>query len=241
MSRANLHFQTFPFSYEISRSRRKTLVIYVRSGKVEVRCPLQAPSTWIHAFLHEKTPWILQQLSLQRLKLRERLVIADNRLVPFFGKPRLIQVIISERQHVVLKGDKLYIFIQARNRDRLEKLFNAWLMEQAREYMTTQTIKYARELGVQDKLKDVVFRKTRSKWGHCCADGRIQYNWLIMLAPDAIIDYMICHETCHLLQMNHSAAYWRLVESVCPDYRQYVAWLKQHEHRLWPSQDAATA
>jgi predicted metal-dependent hydrolase len=239
MSRANLHFQTFPFSYEISRSRRKTLVIYVRSGKVEVRCPLQAPSSWIHAFLHEKTPWILQQLSLQRLKLRERLVIADQRLVPFFGKPRLIQVVISERQHVLLKGDELYIFVQARNRDRLEKLFNAWLMEQAREYMTTQTIKYARELGVQDKLKDVVFRKTRSKWGHCCADGRIQYNWLAMMAPREVVNYLIAHETSHLRHLDHSPRFWNTVSSLCSDYKALRTWLADNGHRFWTSSNTA--
>src|SRR5690606_38337462 len=133
--------------YEVSRSRRKTLVIYVKSGKVDVRCPLKAPSSWINGFLLEKTPWILEQLALQRMKLRERLVIADNRYVPFLGKPRLIQVVISDKQKVLLRGERLYMFVQARNRDRLEKLFNAWLLEQAREYMTTQTIKYARELG----------------------------------------------------------------------------------------------
>src|SRR5690606_30403452 len=197
MSRANLRITPFPFPYEITRMRRKTLVIYVKSGKVEVRCPLKAPSWWINTFLLEKTPWILEQLALQRAKLRERLVIAHNREVCFLGKPRLIQVVISTRQKVLLRGDTLYMFVQERNRDRLEKLFNAWLLEQAREYMTTQTIKYARLLGVQRKLKDVVFRKTRSKWGHCCADGTIQYNWLAMMAPREVVNYLIAHETSH--------------------------------------------
>jgi len=218
--------------------RRKTLVIYVKSGKVEVRCPLKAPSWWINTFLLEKTPWILEQLALQRAKLRERLVIAHNREVCFLGKPRLIQVVISTRQKVLLRGDTLYMFVQERNRDRLEKLFNAWLLEQAREYMTTQTIKYARLLGVQRKLKDVVFRKTRSKWGHCCADGTIQYNWLAMMAPREVVNYLIAHETSHLRHLDHSPNFWDTVKSLCFNYKEHKTWLSDNGHRFWTASPA---
>src|SRR5690606_20712779 len=102
-----LEAPTFPFEYEVVRSRRKTLVIYVKSGKVEVRSPLRASSTWIHGFLREKSPWILAQLASQKLKQKERLVIADNRLVPFLGHSRRIQVVLSSQQKVQLKGEHL--------------------------------------------------------------------------------------------------------------------------------------
>lgn len=233
MSRANLKFPIFPFSYEISRSRRKTLVIYVKSGKVEVRSPLKASSSWIQTFLQEKTPWILEQLAVQRLKLRERLVIANNRSVPFLGKPRLIQVVLSDRQRVILKGDILYMFVQAKNRDKLEKMFNTWLLEQAREYMATQTIKYARLLGVERKLREVVFRKTRSKWGHCCQDGTIQYNWLAMMAPRDVVNYLVAHETSHLRHLDHSQRFWDTVKSVCTNYKELKIWLADNGHRFW--------
>jgi len=238
MSRAHLRFPIFPFNYEISRSRRKTLVIYVKSGKVEVRSPLKASSSWIHAFLLEKTPWILEQLTLQRMKLRERLVIADNRYVPYLGTPRLIQVVISSRQKVILKGDRLYLFVQENRRDKLEKLFNAWLMEQAKEYMATQTIRYARILGVERKLKDVVFRKTRSKWGHCCQDGTIQYNWLAMMAPRDVVNYLIAHETSHLRHLDHSQKFWDTVKSLCTNYKEHKTWLSDNGHRFWTGSTA---
>ncbi|MGA0805756.1 MAG: M48 family metallopeptidase [Pseudohongiellaceae bacterium] len=233
MSKAELRAPTFPFSFELNRMRRKTLVVYVKSGKVEVRSPLKTPMWWINTFLQEMTPWILEQLSAQQAKLRERLVIADNREVPFLGQPRLIQVVISERQQVLLKGDKLYLHVQARNRDKLEKLFHAWLLEQAREYMATQTIKYARELGVDKKLKEVVFRKTRTKWGHCCEDGTIQYNWLAMMAPREVVNYLIAHETSHLRHLDHSAKFWNTVGSLCPDYKDLRNWLTRNGHRFW--------
>jgi predicted metal-dependent hydrolase len=233
MTKAALKFPTFPFPYEILRSRRKTLVIYVKSGKVEVRSPLKASSSWIHSFLKEKTPWILEQLAAQKRKLRQRLVIADNRLVPFMGRSRRIQVILSDRQKVTLRGDYLYLFVKERNRHKLEDLFNGWLQEQAREYMATQTIKYARRLGVNHKLREVVFRKTKSKWGHCCQDGTIQYNWLAMMAPKEVINYLVAHETSHLRYLDHSMRFWNTVESLCPDYKELRSWLSDNGHRFW--------
>jgi predicted metal-dependent hydrolase len=233
MATAALKFPTHPFPYEILRTRRKTLVIYVKGGKVEVRSPLRASSAWIHSFLKEKTPWILEQLATQKRKQRQRLVIADNRLVPFMGRSRRIQVILSSRQKVTLRGDYLYLFVQEHNRHKLEDLFNGWLQEQAREYMATQTIKYARRLGVNHKLREVVFRKTRSKWGHCCQDGTIQYNWLAMMAPREVINYLVAHETCHLRYLDHSMRFWNTVESICPDYRELRSWLSDNGHRFW--------
>ena len=233
MATAALKFPTFPFSYEITRTNRKTLVIYVKGGKVEVRSPLRASSAWIHSFLKEKTPWILEQLAAQKRKQRQRLIIADNRLVPFMGRTRRIQVILSDRQKVTLRGDYLYLFIRERNRHKLEELFNCWLQEQAREYMATRTIKYARRLGVSHKLKDVVFRKTKSKWGHCCQDGTIQYNWLAMMAPKEVIDYLIAHETSHLRYLDHSVRFWNTVSTLCPDYKELRSWLSDNGHRFW--------
>ncbi|HWK53512.1 MAG TPA: SprT family zinc-dependent metalloprotease [Hyphomicrobiales bacterium] len=233
MPLAALKHPTLPFPFEIVRARRKTLVVYVKSGKVEVRCPLKASSTWILAFLKDKSEWIQEQLETQRHKLRERLVIADNRLVLFFGKPRLIQVIISKQQRVVLRDEYLYLFVRESNRDRLEQVFNHWLQDQAREYMATQTIKYARLLGVERKLKDVVFRRTKSKWGHCCQDGTIQYNWLAMMAPREVVNYLIAHETSHLRHLDHSPRFWATVEILCPEYRELKHWLGENGHRFW--------
>ena len=113
------------------------------------------------------------------------------------------------------------------------RILQRWLLTQARLLLPGRTQALANYLQVGTRLKEVVFRKTKTKWGHCTSSGRIQFNWLIMMAPDAVIDYMIAHEVSHLLHMNHSKRFWNLVESVCPDYRTYVKWLKKHEHRLW--------
>ena len=69
-------------------------------------------------------------------------------------------------------------------------------------------------------------RFTRSKWGHCTSEGVLQYNWHIVLAPEPVVDYLVAHEVCHLRHLNHSAHFWALVASVCPDYQAQRDWLK---------------
>ncbi len=108
-----------------------------------------------------------------------------------------------------------------------------FLIDKASEYILPRARGLARYLGVEHKITEIKLRKTKSKWGHCTSTGVLQYNWMIMLAPYSIIDYMITHEVCHLLHMDHSQRFWNRVESICPDCDHYINWLKEHEHRLW--------
>ena len=192
------------------------------------------PKVEIYDFLAQKQAWIQKHLAEQEVQLTQRLVLAEGHEVMFFGKPRRIKVILaSSRPKIEITDKSLLIYSKSSEPGDLERHFNKWLKEQASEYMTTQTIKTARRLGVEHKLKDVVFRKTKTKWGHCQSDGTIQYNWLTMMAPKPVIDYLIAHECSHLVHMNHSKAFWQTVNSVCPDYRNLKDWLSTYGHRFW--------
>ena len=96
--------------------------------------------------------------------------------------------------------------------------------------LADKTRNRAAELGVT--VGDIRLRLTRSKWGHCTRSGIIQYNWLIALAPESVVDYLVIHEVCHRRHLNHSRAYWQLVESLCPDYLRRRQWLKDWGHTL---------
>ena len=78
----------------------------------------------------------------------------------------------------------------------------------------------------------ITIRDQKTRWGSCSAKGTLSFNWRLMLAPPAILDYVVVHELCHLTYMNHSAAFWEKVKSVYPDYRTARKWLKDHGHEL---------
>ncbi|MDE7247138.1 MAG: M48 family metallopeptidase [Lachnospiraceae bacterium] len=111
-------------------------------------------------------------------------------------------------------------------RAALEKRY----IEAAREYFPKR-VSYFQPLtgGSYDRI---TIRDQKTRWGSCSAKGTLSFNWRLMLAPPAVLDYVVVHELCHLTHMNHSAAFWALVESVCPDYRVHRKWLKEHGNEL---------
>ncbi len=103
------------------------------------------------------------------------------------------------------------------------------LRQQARKRLTERTDYYKTILGVNYKRIRIADQKTR--WGSCSSTGTISYNWHLVLLPDAILDYVVVHELCHLRQMNHSKDFWKLVEGMLPDYQSRRKWLKDNGDR----------
>lgn len=218
---------------EVLRSRRKTLAIHIKHRKVEVRSPLRASEREIQAFLETNEQWIEERLREESKRYRESLRIEHGRKIFYKARERRILFQESAKHKIVVTRDHFIIQGPSLTADRARQQVEAYLLEKAARYLPDRTRALARYLRVSRKLKQVKLRKTKSKWGHCTSTGIIQFNWLIMLAPNSIIDYMITHEVCHLVHMDHSGEFWELVDSICPGSEKYIGWLKEHEHRLW--------
>jgi len=100
------------------------------------------------------------------------------------------------------------------------------LTRQAAEQLPRRAAFFAPLVGVD--YGRITIRTQRSRWGSCSSRGNISFNCLLMLAPAEVRDYVVVHELCHRLEMNHSKAFWSQVERVMPDYRRPKAWLKAH-------------
>ena len=100
------------------------------------------------------------------------------------------------------------------------------LSKQAKSIMPDRIARYAQEIGVT--YGRVSYRFQRGRWGSCSSKGNLNFNCMLMLTNDEIIDYVIVHELCHRLEMNHSAVFWKHVEQILPDYRERRKWLKEN-------------
>ncbi|KQX38634.1 hypothetical protein ASD04_08220 [Devosia sp. Root436] len=105
-----------------------------------------------------------------------------------------------------------------------------WLKEQAQADLAARTAIHAARLGVT--VKSVRMRSQSSRWGSCSSSGNINYNWRLVLAPPFVLDYVAAHEVAHLVEMNHSAAFWATVKRTLPDMEKGRAWLKAHGRQL---------
>jgi predicted metal-dependent hydrolase len=85
-------------------------------------------------------------------------------------------------------------------------------------------------LGV--RYRRIAVRAQRSRWGSCSARGTLSFNWRLVLAPHDVLDYVVVHEVCHLLEHNHGAAFWALVRRRRPDYADARQWLDEHGWEL---------
>lgn len=222
-----------PFECEILRSKRKTLALYIKHKKVLVRCPLRASKAEVEEFINSNQAWIESRLYEESLRDKEALRIENRAKIFYRARERTIVFKEGRKQRVMVVGDQFIIQGHKLTSAKAQIQVEDFLIDKASEYILPRARGLARHLGVEHKITEIKLRKTKSKWGHCTSTGILQYNWLIMLAPYSIIDYMITHEVCHLLHMDHSQRFWNRVTSICPDCDHYISWLKDHEHRFW--------
>lgn len=118
-------------------------------------------------------------------------------------------------------------------RSKLEKITFEQVKEladQAVEYIPKRVKYYAeKENFVYNKI---TIKNLVSRWGSCSTKGNLNFNCLLMLTPDYVIDYIVVHELCHLREMNHSEKFWAEVEKIMPDYQRAELWLKQNGGNL---------
>jgi predicted metal-dependent hydrolase len=81
-------------------------------------------------------------------------------------------------------------------------------------------------------FKRIVVRDQRTRWGSCSTTGTLSFNWRLALAPPGVLDYIVVHEICHLLEHNHGPRFWALVQERRPGYRDQADWLGRHGHEL---------
>ena len=102
----------------------------------------------------------------------------------------------------------------------------AALKKAAKPRFAERAAYFAPLLGV--RCQRIAIRCQRSKWGSCSGKGNLNFNCLLLLAPSEVLDYVVVHELCHLLEMNHSPRFWALVEGILPDYAERRRWLREH-------------
>lgn len=98
------------------------------------------------------------------------------------------------------------------------------LAEQMRQGLPEKLNRHAASMGVT--FGRVTIRCQQTRWGSCSSRGNLNFNCLLMLAPEEVLDYVVVHELAHRKQMNHSALFWQEVERECPDYKKSLRWLK---------------
>lgn len=168
------------------------------------------------------------ELKRQRRKTLAITVTEEGRLqvkAPLCMPEREIERFLQQREYWIYKQMKRMLQ-QNKNKIERSEMEELALRQQAEKVLRERTEYYSKKLGVTCQAIRIGDQKTF--WGSCSSRGRISYNWHLILMPERILDYVVVHELCHLVQMNHSSAFWSLLEGVIPDYKECRKWLKEH-------------
>lgn len=220
------------FSARLVRSaRRRTLAISVRAGEVTVRAPLAVEDARIGQFLQAKAAWIRKHLDRQQ-QLPKAPVLASGAILHYLGQP-LALTVAHGTPALTLTGTELRLCLPNPNPQEatVKAALAEWYCAQAITYLPPRVAEFAAQLGVKPRGLKVRFYKSR--WGSCNRRAELQFNWLIMMAPPEVIDYVVVHELSHLRHFNHSPAFWRTVASVMPDHERQRQWLSQQNWLVW--------
>ena len=227
--------KSLPFEYRIRRSNRaKNTRIVVTATKIEVVAPAKVAERNIHDFVYRQRDWVTEAVKKMQ---RQREGIAkmapasyrDGVMIPFKGDHFLLTVKSGSIRRIKVEFDDKVGFVvhsptpaPSDLSERIRSALIGWMKERARAEGQRYIRLHAEKHGLEQK----------SRWGSCGVNNDIYLNWLLIVAPPNVMEYVVVHELCHIRHRNHSRDFWDLVADHLPDYRRRRGWLKQHGHSL---------
>ena len=215
--------------YTLTRSKRKSVCIYIRSGAVEVRAPIKMAQKDIDDFVTSKALWIAKKLELSAKCLwqQEDFRLGYGDFITYRGNEHPIYA--KEGRHVGF--DNKGFFMPPDLDDNQIKAACVQIYKMlAKKDITQKVLEFSKKMRVSPLA--VKINSAKTQWGSCSSKKSINFSWRLVMACDDVIDYVVVHELAHLIEMNHSSRFWTVVENFMPNYNEQKKLLKDLQKRL---------
>lgn len=227
-------------NYQLRRSdkAKKTRIVVTRD-KIEVVAPRHIPEQKIHAFVTAQRDWIEAARRRVSLRAEQTPSLAPQHYetgakIPYMGRKLTLFVESSSLKTArvnLVDADQIMVHLpqtnaQTEHQSLIKCALENWMKHQARQHAMTIIERHAKTFDL--KPRSLRIKTQKSRWGSCGPQNDINLNWLLMLAPPPILEYVVVHELCHIRHKNHSTDFWALVAAHLPEYPSHRQWLKQH-------------
>lgn len=216
-------------SFELIFKKRTTIGIYINLyGNVEVQAPKGTSKKSVLQLLEGK--WNLIQQRTKEMKDRTvgHLEKVYDHGESFLYLGNTYPILISqdtdiEKDHVVFEENKLHVYVKQQEDERIKQALKRFYYQQCKALVEKRIQFYQSNFRV--KPRSIRISDNKSNWGTCDSMRQLTFNWRLAMAPQKVIDYVVVHEMCHMVHMNHDRSFWRLVGKIIPDYEQRENWL----------------
>ena len=212
-------------TYEVNRSkRRRTLGIKITSeAEVVIQVPYALSKQKVDDFVSEHQNWIdkKQMAILQNIQEKETLLKTKfmylGQLYDLFESDDTLEIYFDDTTIIIPKGTH-------------KSAVDQWYKDRAEDILYDRITIY--QSFIDKSPRHVRVKKLKSRWGSCSSHGDISLNIQLIKSPLYVIDYVVVHELCHLIYLDHSRFFWTLVKSILPEDKKAHAWLKSNGHLL---------
>jgi predicted metal-dependent hydrolase len=210
------------------KARRYTLRIDSASREVLLTMPPRGSLKEARAFAQKHGGWIAARLR----RLPQVVPVTHGTVLPLRGIDHRIEHRRGARGAVWVEAgdDGSHMICVAGEEPHIVRRVRDFLKREAKRDFEAASRRAVGQLGA--RMKRVSIRDQSSRWGSCSTTGVLSYSWRLIMAPVFVIDYLAAHEAAHLIEMNHSRRFWRLVETICPHVSRAKDWLDVHGPEL---------
>lgn len=215
------------YDLQIEFRKRKTLEIrIIPPGEIKIISPAGVSNREIERILKKKEKWLLEKFEQAKETSLSNKKYIDGEEFYYLGKIIHLKIKEHNRDFVEFNDNKIFVYTDDGSKNNIEGLLANWYGRQTMEMVKQDVNKYTKLLQVHPKCVRVKNQKTIL--GSCSSKKNLNFNLRLSMMPRRVIEYIVVHEMCHLIHMNHSKEYWGQVESVLPDYKEQKSWIKDH-------------
>lgn len=215
--------------FEVKHKNRTSIGITIDGyGSVEVQAPKGLSDENILQVLEAN--W--DQILLKITEMKERLSGPKQRDYEqgenflYLGRTypiKILQDTSITQDHVRFQGDTLLIYVKELEDEKIKQALKRYYFQQCRALVEKSISKYQNNF--KTKPKSIRITDSKTTWGTCDSNLQLTFNWRLAMAPLKVIDYVVVHEMCHMVHLNHDRSFWRLVGRIMPDYKEQENWL----------------
>ncbi|MEO1745308.1 MAG: M48 family metallopeptidase [Pseudomonadota bacterium] len=211
---------------ENPRAKRLTMRCQPGARGIKITIPPRTPRDVVDGFIVRNDGWLRAQIEKQP----DRPNVRDGIKLPIRGVNHVIVHVPGRGVTDVHDGDAgPALHVRGESRFLARRVAD-YLKKEAKRDIDALVAHHASKVG--KRVKSIRYRDTTSRWGSCSSDGNLSFSWRIMMAPPAVINYLVAHECAHLREMNHGPKFWALCEELCPDTQRSKQWLKRNGGKL---------